>query len=186
MTIPLVQLLCKHWSKSCVWHCESPQLCHGFKTFFFVNQALDSYWSKNCGFSQLVFALFTRLAQRSTGGSPLWSSGTQVSHSVVRVNEGDCMCLVFLCWLETNTAHNVLWFWSYYFKHSGKSTGMCTLNSGCQFKSGYLFWSSSTPCMKESKLLAVSFSFNSNNFRSAQWHSFLYMAFDVKFCRTVF
>lgn len=133
-----------------------------------------------------LFALFTRLAQRSTGGSPLWSSGTQVSHSVVRVNEGDCMCLVFLCWLETNTAHNVLWFWSYYFKHSGKSTGMCTLNSGCQFKSGYLFWSSSTPCMKESKLLAVSFSFNSNNFRSAQWHSFLYMAFDVKFCRTVF
>lgn len=107
----------------------------GSRHFFLVNQSLDSYWSKIC--AQLVFTLFTRLAQRSTGGNPLFVQFRYIaSHSIVRVNEGDFMCLFFLCWLETSTARNFLWFWSYYFKHSGKSTGMCTFKSGCQFKLG--------------------------------------------------
>lgn len=68
----------------------------GSRHFFLVNQSLDSYWSKICGVAQLVFTLFTRLAQRSTGGNPLFVQFRYIaSHSIVRVNEGDFMCLFF-------------------------------------------------------------------------------------------
>lgn len=75
----------------------------GSRYFFLVKQALDSPWSKNCGIAQLIFALFKHLAQRSTGGSALFVKLRYiVSHSIVRVNEGDFMCLVsFVGWRPT-------------------------------------------------------------------------------------
>lgn len=179
VTVLMVQYLCcARVSEARAVYCTVKALSSimGLRSLFLVDQALDSYWSKIRGIALLIFALFTSLAQKNNSGNLLFVQFSQSQHREAKIkvflwaSAGHQHCTLCCVFLEL-----LLQAFRKIYRHVYVEVKVSILNVITLLEQFHIWIL--LVCMKLCKLLAISFSFNLNNFQSAKVHLCLYMPF---------